>query len=286
MPATPSRICPSRECPVRLCLAIALLLHIADIGTALGATGPHGTVELIADQAAVQPAKPLWVGLHFQLEKGWHIYWTNPGDSGEPARVKWNLPPGYQAGPLLWPIPQRIADHSLMDYGYQGEVLLPVEIRPPTSMGRDANVHLSAIVSWLVCREICVPGRSTIEMLLPIRTGTPGAPSPLHSLFAQARANLPRPAPASWKMRATLDKHEWVLDIDTGKTEPHATFFPLVPNQIENAGSQKASTSSRGIQIELQESDQLLKAPPRLSGVLVLDGGKGYLIDAAVTTSR
>jgi hypothetical protein len=83
-----------------------------------------------------------------------------------------------------------------------------------------------------------------------------------------------------------LDEHEWVLNIDIGKAERHAIFFPLVPNQIENAGPQKASSSSRGIQIELQKSDQLLKTPPRLPGVLVLAGGQGHLIDAPVTTSR
>ena len=98
-----------------------------------GATGPHGTVDLIAEQTSVQPARPFWVGLHFQLEKGWHIYWTNPGDSGEPPRVKWDLPAGFQAGSLHWPIPRRIEDHSLIDYGYQNEVLLPVEIRPPAN---------------------------------------------------------------------------------------------------------------------------------------------------------
>ena len=112
-------------------LLIAFLCLFAAPGRATGAMGPHGTVDLIADQTTVRPGRPFWVGLHFQLEHGWHIYWINPGDSGEPPRVKWNLPPGFQAGPLQWPVPSRIEDHSLIDYGYQNEVLLPVEITPP-----------------------------------------------------------------------------------------------------------------------------------------------------------
>jgi thiol:disulfide interchange protein DsbD len=265
---------------------IALLVSVASASAAFGATGPHGTVDLIADQTSVQPARPLWVGLHFQLEKGWHIYWTNPGDSGEPPRVKWDLPAGFQAGSLLWPVPRRIEDHSLVDYGYPDEVLLPVQIRPPANLGGGATVQLNATVNWLVCREICVPGRAALELRLPISKGTAGAPSPLHPLFAQARAALARPAPPSWKVRAILNNKRWVLNIDTGKRETEATFFPLEPNQIENAAPQKASASSRGIQIELQRSDQLLKPPLRLAGVLVLAAGQGYSIEAPVTTSN
>jgi thiol:disulfide interchange protein DsbD len=248
-----------------------------------GETGPHGTVDLVAEQSSVQPTRPFWVGLHFQLEKGWHIYWTNPGDSGEPPRVKWDLPAGFQAGSLLWPIPRRIEDHSLVDYGYQNEVLLPVEIRP---LGGGPEVQLSATVNWLVCREICVPGRAALELTLPTRKGTPGPPSPLQSLFAKARADLPRPAPKSWKVTANLDMHRFILNVDTGKRETEATFFPLEPNQIENAAPQKANPFSRGIRIELQKSDQLLKSPPRLTGVLVFLSGNGYVIEAPVITSK
>ena len=81
------------------------------------ATGPHGSVDLVSDVAAIQPGRPFWLGLRFRLEAGWHIYWTNPGDSGEPPRVKWNLPAGFEAGPIAWPVPRRIEDHSLVDYG-------------------------------------------------------------------------------------------------------------------------------------------------------------------------
>ena len=286
MLAIHSRSRPSGERHIQLCAAIALLLHLASHRAALAVTGPHGTVELIADQTWLKPGQPLWVGLHFQLEKGWHIYWTNPGDSGEAARVKWDLPAGFRAGSLLWPIPQRIEDHSLIDYGYLNEVLLPVEITSPATLGGSAEAQLSATVNWLVCREICIPGRATIGLTRPIRKGTAGPTSPLHSLFAQARANLPRPAPPFWKVRANLDKHRWVLNIDTGKPESNATFFPLDGNQIENAAPQKVSPSSRGIQIELQKSDQLLKAPPQLRGLLVLATGQGFMIDAPVTTTK
>ncbi|HXW14777.1 MAG TPA: protein-disulfide reductase DsbD domain-containing protein, partial [Terriglobia bacterium] len=240
--------------------------------------------DLIADQNVVRPGHPFWAGLHFQMEEGWHIYWTNPGDSGEPPRVKWSLPPGFQAGPLEWPVPQRIADHSLIDYGYQNEVLLPVKITPPVKISSD--VQLNAAVSWLVCREICVPGHADLVLTLPIRTGRPGPPSSTYSLFAKAQAELPPPAPKSWKVTADLDEHHFVLNVLTGKRETTATFFPLEPNQIENAAPQKASPLAHGIRIEMPKSDQMLKVPLRLRGVIKFASGQGYLLGAPVIASK
>jgi DsbC/DsbD-like thiol-disulfide interchange protein len=267
-------------------LLVPLLSLVAAPDRALGATGPHGTVDLIAEQLSVRPARPLWVGLHFQLEQGWHIYWANPGDSGQPPRVKWDLPAGFQPGPVQWPIPRRIEDHSLIDYGYQNEVLLPVQIMPPASLGVGPDVQLRATANWLVCREACIPGRAALELTLPIQKGTPGPASAMQTLFARTRADLPQPTPKSWNVTANVDQHLFVLNVDTGKREMGATFFPLEPNQIENAAPQKASPFSRGIRMELQKSDQLLKSPPRLTGVLAFTSGQGYVIDAPVTISK
>jgi hypothetical protein len=89
----------------------------------------HLKVQLVSDGDSVQPGKPLRVGLRFELEQPWHIYWRNPGDSGEPPRVRWRLPAGFQAGELQWPAPERLGSGTVIDYGYQGSVLLPVAIR-------------------------------------------------------------------------------------------------------------------------------------------------------------
>jgi DsbC/DsbD-like thiol-disulfide interchange protein len=205
-------------------LFIFLSLFTAPIVTR-GATGPHGCVDLIAEETSIKPARPFWVGLHFQLERGWHIYWTNPGDSGEPPRLKWDLPAGFHASSIHWPLPSRFEDHSLVDFGYQNEVVLPVEITPPSTLGTGPEAQLSATVNWLVCRDVCVPGRAALTLTLSFRKETPGPPTPGHILFAKARAKLPRPVPNSWRVSANLDKREFLLSIETGKREAGATFF-------------------------------------------------------------
>src|ERR1700683_2306213 len=84
----------STKFPRVLELGVALLL--CNFGAhAAGTPIPHGTLELIAENQSIAPGHEFYLGLHFQLEKGWHIYWVNPGDSGEPAPLKRQVPAGY-----------------------------------------------------------------------------------------------------------------------------------------------------------------------------------------------
>jgi DsbC/DsbD-like thiol-disulfide interchange protein len=248
-------------------------------------SGPHGTLDLIAEQTSVQPARDFWVGLRFELEKGWHIYWINPGDSGEPPSVKWELPPGFRASPLAWPAPRRIEDHSLIDYGYEDEVLLPVEIHPPPNVEEGRDIRVGATVTWLVCRDTCIPGRAMLNLALPVRQGPSREQSRSRALFVKAKAALPRAAPKQWKVEARLNDFRFLLSVDTGRREVQAAFFPLEPNQIENAAPQEASPRARGVRLSLEKSQRLLKPPRNLRGVLVLASGQAYVIKAPVVAS-
>ena len=80
--------------------------------------------ELVAERAALVPGEPVTVALRLKAIPGWHTYWRNPGDSGEPTRIEWRLPRGFSAGEIEWPVPERIPVGPLMNFGYHGEVLL------------------------------------------------------------------------------------------------------------------------------------------------------------------
>lgn len=154
---------------VRAIIALALLLNFAPCAaTQSHATGPHITVTLLSDRDAIVPGRQLRIGLRFQMEKGWHIYWKNPGDSGEPPKVQWQLPAGFQAGAIEWPTPKRLNAPSITDYGYEGAVLLMVPVRAPANLKRGEKTTLGAEVNWLVCRQICIPGRVQLTLGLPV----------------------------------------------------------------------------------------------------------------------
>ncbi|HTC93136.1 MAG TPA: protein-disulfide reductase DsbD domain-containing protein [Terriglobales bacterium] len=261
-------------------LVFALLNLLCAQSPAAPVSAPHLTVDLIADSATVAAAQDFQAGLKFNLEKGWHIYWINPGDSGEPPKVQWKLPDGFQAGSIEWPAPVRLPISRLMDYGYEDQVLLMVPIRAPANLKPGGTVQLAATVKWIVCREVCIPGHGDVALPLPVSSDTP-KPSADHDLFAKTKTSLPLPAPRTWKQSAVAQKDDLVLTIRTGKPVNSAIFFPLEADQIENAAPQQVHSTPTGVRIELKKSEQLLKPVPRLQGVAVLDG-KPYEINASV----
>src|SRR3977135_1362702 len=97
-------------------------------GLVLTAPGEKGTdysqPELLSSVKTYEPGKPFLVGIRFKIKDGWHVYWHNPGDSGQEVRVKWTLPKGWKASELMWPVPQVLTDTDLTTYVYYNQTTL------------------------------------------------------------------------------------------------------------------------------------------------------------------
>src|SRR5215467_12383785 len=146
----------------------------------------HAQLELLADPATVTTeGRPRWLGVHFKLDPGWHIYWQNPGDSGQPPVINWKLAAGATALPIQWPRPERLNSTgvSLMDYGYKDDVLLPVPVSFPASNKLDAGAE----VKYLICREVCIAEKAELRLAL-----TAGNDARAAELFVRARNQLPK----------------------------------------------------------------------------------------------
>jgi len=240
----------------------------------------YAKLELISEQNAIVPGKELWLGIRFDLQDGWHTYWTNPGDSGEAARIDWHLPAGYEPGGIQWPHPERLSTPPFADYGYQDPVLLVVPVRPPAELKEGQTQKIAALVRYLICREVCIPGRKDLELSLPVQTHA--APSESRELFDATRKRLPRPVPRNWRISAASKGDELLLNLKIGKLDKAPEFFPLEAEQIENAALQEATAIPGGVRLHLKKSKHLLKPVVRLKGVIVLGPGRAYLVDAPV----
>jgi thiol:disulfide interchange protein DsbD len=148
--------------------------------------------KIVAEEATVQPGRPFWVGIKLNMAEGWDTYWHNPGDSGFPTEIKWNLPEGFKAGPILWPYPEKIVNETLVAFGYTDTVLLLTEITPPAHLSPNQKVAIKADVNWLACKEECVPGSASLELNLPVANKSPVVDPALSPLFANARRALPK----------------------------------------------------------------------------------------------
>jgi DsbC/DsbD-like thiol-disulfide interchange protein len=242
----------------------------------------HVKVELVSEENAIVPNRQLQLGIQFDLEQGWHTYWINPGDSGEPPRIEWILPTGFQANSIQWPYPARLSTPPFVDYGYERQVLLPVLLRNPSELKEGTTEKIIAQVHYLVCREVCIPGQKQLVLELPVKDhGTASSNAPL---FESTQRELPKPIPADWKISATSAGDEFQLHLRTAKSIASPQFFPLEPEQIENAAPQNVSAIPGGLDLHLKKSNHLLKPISRIKGVIV-SGGTAYLVDVPVLQS-
>jgi thiol:disulfide interchange protein DsbD len=262
----------------------------AQLGAAQSFSVTHAKVSLIAESSTFQPNHKEWIGVLFDLEKGWHIYWVNPGDSGEPPKIQWQLPSGFHAGDIRWPVPARLGTGTVIDYGYDGRVLLPVPIDVPANYSPASRATLAADVRYLICREVCIPAKAHVTLDVPAAGAAAAEASVRQEAFRTARQRWPAPMPAGWKVQAVDEGPRFVLDLQAGAPEPKASFFPLEEDQIDNAAPQRVSQTPHGVQIALKKSDQLLKPIRTLKGVVVFGGGsaseRGFEITAPVTSRR
>jgi thiol:disulfide interchange protein len=270
-----------------LCAALSLPAHAAATTSATPQAGPvraqHLTVELVSLQGSIAPGGNADAGLFFKLDPGWHVYWQNAGDSGEPPSIKWNLPAGITAGPMQFPAPKRLPLGPLMDFGYENEVLFPIELKAESNFAASGTANLSAHVNWLVCREVCIPGRA--DLALPLAIGSAKGPvdPARQALFARFRSQLPQPLPSSVKAVFSPSTGGFTLALE-GKPASSAQFFPLEQSQIANAAPQVVRSSGNSFEITLKKDESLQGQLSSLNGVLVLGDGAAYVVHASSGT--
>ena len=169
-------------------LLVLVLLTSKPLLAVETATGPHIRVSLISEDAAVTPGKTHWVGILLEPEHLWHTYWRNPGDSGEPTKVAFKVEKGVKIGDLRWPIPQQISVGHLVNYGYEGTTLLMAPLTLESGFSKN-QLTIEAELSWLVCKEDCIPGSASLNLTLPVSDNQ--KKTAYAETFATTRERLP-----------------------------------------------------------------------------------------------
>lgn len=156
-------------------------------------------VQLASERSAFQPGRPLTVGLIIRHDPGYHTYWRFPGVVGLATSIRWNLPPGFRAGPLRWARPERsvMAGHGV--WGYRRDVALLTQITPPLGLLPGALVELKAAAAWMACAKDCNPGFKNFTLRVPV--ARQAVPRSCAALFSSMRRQTSEPSP-SWSFRA------------------------------------------------------------------------------------
>jgi len=218
---------------VRAPLVMSIVMLLA-CGTE-AAQGPRTDLvkaRLVADVAAVKPRGTFTAGVLLEVAPDWHVYWTNPGDSGAPIRVKLTAPEGFTVGEVRFPVPRRFEQPAdVVGFGYGGSVLLTAEVKAPADLKPTATVQLAASVSWLCCHDVCLPGKADLDLTLPVSDAP--APSAELKLFEEWAPCFPVDVAGS----KDVAKIEWTADAPAGTATMIVTWtapgrdFDLFPGR-------------------------------------------------------
>ena len=243
----------------------------------------HVEAELVSSATALTPDKPLTVALRLKMDKGWHTYWQNPGESGLPTKLAWQLPAGLTAGSIQWPPPRTLPVGPLINYGYEGEVLLLTDIAATSALSSAGAATLKARADWLVCKEICIPEGADLALTLPVSPQT--SPDPQWGdAIARTRASLPRPL-AGWTVAATGQgpQVELALTPDAERGDPgEIRFFPFAEGRIEPSAPQTLARDGSTLKLILPVASQRVGEFTRVAGVLTASKGFGALAAASI----
>jgi len=265
-----------------LVLFATLVPGAAAFAASSSADATHLKVQLVAPTRVLVAGYPTDAGIYFKLEEGWHVYWKNAGDAGEPPRVRWTLPDGITAGEMQFLAPKRLPNGPLMDYGYEDEALFPFTLSTAKSV-KSGTAKVIAKVSWIVCREVCIPGKADLEMDFlasdHLLKDVP-LPGPDAALYGRLISRIPAPLPATAKAVFAPSATGFKLAILTGQRETTAAFFPAEQSILDNPAPQVASPVANGVVLDLKKDANLTANPAQLTGVIELSDGRAYEIAA------
>ncbi|MEM6414570.1 MAG: thioredoxin family protein [Pseudomonadota bacterium] len=252
------------------------------VGSKLTATTEHAVTTLAPTQKGFVPGETIWFVFRQQLEDGWHVYWRNPGDSGLPLELKWDLPTGFRAGETVNPPPERIPVGDFVNFGHHGApvFLSPVHVPAAATVGDTVTAKLLA--TWLICEQVCVPETATFDVSLPI-TQYPGLDHEEMVLAEMAQSAAPKPHSASaviYENRANRN----VLVVDALGTldkaaethNPTAFFFPYKEGVFSPSSPQSAGFISDKVVLSIKRLDDAEPLQPGqpVGGVVQIDDGK------------
>lgn len=179
-------------------MKIVLALVVAAAGFCQAAPPKQETrpveARLLADAARVRPGQTFTAGVLLEMKPEWHVYWKNPGEAGLPVEIKLAGPDGAAVGAMRWPVPVSFEQPGeIAGYGYTDAVLFPIEVTAPAGASPGSSLELAAEVTWLACKDVCIPGRATVDLTVPVA----GEAAPANAgLFASWRDRMPAAAGA------------------------------------------------------------------------------------------
>jgi thiol:disulfide interchange protein DsbD len=250
--------------------------------TVSAARAAHTGTQLLLSADTAKPGDTVMAAVQLKMEPGWHTYWKNPGEAGQATQIKWTLPPGITAGEIQWPLPQKLPPAEITTYGYEDEVMLLV----PLTLGKNlpaVPLNLSAKVSWLECKESCIPASANVQATLNLNTQLKTSTNAV--LIESWKKQVPQTNAfyqfqGRWENPSDGDIRSLIISNDRGGADKNfkydsVDFFPAASENFEiQAATEILSPWSASIALRKQVKKFSGDWPNEISGVIVVQLGK------------
>ncbi|HYE27078.1 MAG TPA: thioredoxin family protein [Allosphingosinicella sp.] len=232
------------------------------------------SVRLVPETAAPAAGSTVTLALVMTPKPGWHGYWQNPGDAGVGTRIAWRLPAGASAGPIRFPVPGRLTIQGLMNYVYEGEHALLVDLALPRGLAPGTRLPVRGRVDYLVCTDkICVPESAVVAADLVVGDGRQAA----GASFDRYRQALPRPLPEAARFERREGRFRLAIPLPASAAVEEPYFFPVTEGALVYAAPQSVSRRGDWLIVETKAGQA---APTAIEGVLKLGPGLGVSVRA------
>ncbi len=251
----------------------------------------HTQVKLLLSDETARPGDTILAGVDLRMEAGWHTYWKNPGDAGSATKIEWTLPRGVSAGDIQWPLPQKIPPADVTTYGYEDEAVLVVPLTLTTNLA-PGGLNLSAKVSWLECKESCIPADAVVGAKLNI--GGETKPSTDATLIQLWQSKTPRTDrlfafQVWWERPANGDTRPLIIAgsplVAAGLPIESVDFFPDASDQFEVQPATEKIPSPAGFRLRKAVKKFSGDWPKSVSGLLVIESNhqrSGFPLQAPI----
>lgn len=243
--------------------------------------------QLISSVDTIAPGQPFTLGLKFSIDPTWHTYWINPGPAGKITDIALDMPNGFKAGELKYPVPKKFVidyGYNIVEagYGYEESVIHPITITPPADLKPGDTISISGTADWLMCDpQTCVPGKADLKISLEV--GEEAVASTDATMITFFENKLPQIT--DWPVETALEGDNLIVtaEIPEGGL-PEGAKLALYPYDNETADPLADATFSQNegkTVITIKKFEQLTTAPDSFTALIVADTGtqkKGYKI--------
>lgn len=238
----------------------------------------NATVEVISERSSIAPGDRFLAALKLDIDEGWHVYWRNAGDAGIAASIDWEITSDAKTGEFYWPAPHTIPLETLMNYGYEDQLILPFEIIAPASLKVGDNLIMTGKTEYQICLDICIWESADIDLVLPVsQMPEPNAES--GALITAALEASPVEMTGSATTNLTDKKILRLSIADEAfaaalNTADHVRFYPY-EHEIEHFPEQALSVGPQGGTLDLELSTLTESKPMPIKGIVVVDADNG-----------